>query len=89
MDEPKLPPNGFEDGEVYRFRTLIRDAISMRGAPAGAEFTSTRRGGPWPWTVSFADPALPAGMTCNPPASWVASGHIEWLPDTYGNEEDA
>ena len=89
MDKPKLPPNGFEDGRVYRFRTLIRDAISMGLVPAGAEFTSTRGGDSRPWPVSFADPALPTGMSCNSPESWVRYGHIEWLLDLYGNEEDA
>jgi hypothetical protein len=89
MNQPKLPPNGFENGVTYRFRTLINNAISMAGVPAGSEFTSTRDGGmPRRWQVSFVDRNLPTAMTCNPPASWVASGHIEWLPDLYGNEED-
>lgn len=85
MSEPKLPPNGFEAGKTYRFRTLIDRAIGMPGVPAGTKF---RTGCPL-WNVEFENPGFEGEhFGCATPSYWVTRGHIEWLPDLYGNEED-
>ena len=83
MDKPKLPPGGFEPDRTYRFRTLIGDAIGM-GEPAGTEFTAAAPH----WDVEFDGRPGPSHMICAHPANWIRCGEIEWIPETYGNEED-
>jgi hypothetical protein len=83
MNQPKLPPNGFENGKTYRFRTLIDGAIGM-GEPAGTVFSASSSD----WDVEFEGREGPSYMTCGHPAHWIDCGDIEWLPDLYGNEED-
>ena len=84
MDKSKLPPNGFfEPGKTYRFRTLVHNAISM-GRLAGTEFSVVVGDG----RVVFAGQNRCSGMSCSSPRYWIDAGHIEWVPDVYGNEED-